>query len=204
MHEFRDPESSIVTFVWYRPVPPSKATTAPHCSPGSVFDTCCAHMAAGEGTTLAEKSIHHRPLRDTTASTSLRRVLTSPPSVDGQATRAELTMRYAQAGIDMNRQALEQVFPDVMSSAKDQTIIALMAGCLAGCTACRRSVMWSCIAGSRASWAFAVSAPHLSAVHVVTVEEPFVQSSSWHGKGCPYCGRLALAELVRNPAPDQA
>lgn len=25
-----------------------------------------------------------------------------------------------------------------------------------------------------------------------------------HGKGCPYCGRLALAELVRNPAPDQA
>lgn len=67
MHEFRDPESSIVTFVWYRPVPPSKATTAPHCSPGSVFDTCCAHMAAGEGTTMAEKSIHHRPLRDTTA-----------------------------------------------------------------------------------------------------------------------------------------
>lgn len=153
MPEFRDPESSIVTFVWYRPVPPSKATTAPHCSPGSGFDTCCAHMAAGEGTTLGEKSIHHRPLRDTTASTSSRRVLTSPPSVDGQATRAELTMRYAQAGIDMKRQALEQVFPDVMSSAKDQTIIALMAGCLAGCTACRRSVMWSCIAGSRASWA---------------------------------------------------
>ncbi|MGM4884880.1 tyrosine-type recombinase/integrase [Rhizobium sp. 62_C5_N11_2] len=41
-----------------------------------------------------------------------------------------VTMRYARADIDMKRQALEQVFPDVMSSAKDQTIIAHDGGIL--------------------------------------------------------------------------
>lgn len=41
-----------------------------------------------------------------------------------------VTMRYARADIDMKRQALEQVFPDVMSSAKDQTIIVCDGGML--------------------------------------------------------------------------
>lgn len=185
-----------MTFVWYTALSRRAKQRPPHTAHPVRCSILAAHtwLRAKEPPWRKRASIialcgTRRP------STSSRRVLTSPPSVDGQATRAELTMRYAQAGIDMKRQALEQVFPDVMSSAKDQTIIALMAGCLAGCTACRRSVMWSCIAGSRASWAFAVSAQHLSAVHVVTVEEPFVQSSSWHGKGCPYCGVLRLPSL---------
>lgn len=169
-----------------------------------MFDTCCANMLiwlrAKEPPWRKKASITlcgtRRP------STSSRRVLTSPPSVNGQATRAELTMRYAQAGIDMKRQALEQVFPDVMSSAKDQTIIALMAGCLAGCTACIRSVMGSCIAGSRAVLRCQL---HIFPQCTLSLlKSRLFMSSSWHGKGCPYCGRLALAELVRNPAPDQA
>ena len=41
-----------------------------------------------------------------------------------------VTMRYARADIDMKRQALGQVFPDVMSSAKDQAIIAYDGGML--------------------------------------------------------------------------
>ncbi|TIU62776.1 MAG: hypothetical protein E5W30_05785, partial [Mesorhizobium sp.] len=71
-------------------------------------------MAAGEGTTLAEKSIHHRSLRHTTAIHLVKAGVDIATISQWLATRAELTMRYAQAGIDMNRQALEQVFPDVM------------------------------------------------------------------------------------------
>lgn len=42
------------------------------------------------------------------------------------------TMRLAAADIDVKRQALEQVFLDVMSSAQDQTIVAHDGGTLAG------------------------------------------------------------------------
>ncbi|TKB98139.1 MAG: hypothetical protein E5W81_03150 [Mesorhizobium sp.] len=161
--------------------------------------------AAGEATTLAEKSIHHRSLRHTTA-IHLVKAGVDIATISQWLGHSGLnvTMRYARAGIDMKRQALEQVFPDVMSSAKDQTIIARwrdvrLAAPLVDAQLCG-VVSWEVAR----LWALALSAPHLSAVHVVAVEEQSVHVFVLARQDCPYCGRLALAELVRNPAPDQA
>ncbi|MBD9496899.1 tyrosine-type recombinase/integrase [Ensifer sp. ENS01] len=88
-------------------------------------------MAAGEVTTLAEKSIHPHSLRHTTAIHLLKAgVDIATISQWLGHSGLNVTMRYARADIDMKRQALEQVFPDVMSSAKDQTIIAYDGGML--------------------------------------------------------------------------
>ncbi|WP_457812217.1 tyrosine-type recombinase/integrase [Sinorhizobium meliloti] len=67
-------------------------------------------MAAGEETTLAEKSIHPHSLRHTTAIHLLKAgVDIATISQWLGHSGLNVTMRYARADIDMKRQALEQV-----------------------------------------------------------------------------------------------
>jgi integrase/recombinase XerD len=85
--------------------------------------------ASKQAPTLADKSIHPHSLRHSTAVHLLK------AGVDiatvGQwlgHSGLNVTMRYARADMDMKRQALEQVFPDVVPSASGKTIIDHDAG----------------------------------------------------------------------------
>lgn len=80
--------------------------------------------AAKKAPTLAEKSIHPHSLRHTTAVHLLKAgVDIATVSQWLGHSGLDVTMRYARADIDMKRQALEQVFPDVVPSENGKTII---------------------------------------------------------------------------------
>ncbi|MEM5453003.1 tyrosine-type recombinase/integrase [Paraburkholderia guartelaensis] len=76
------------------------------------------HLVAAGATVpiLREKRIHPHSLRHTTA-LSLLKSGVDFPTISQWLGHASLdtTMRYAQSDIDMKRQALLQVFPDILS-----------------------------------------------------------------------------------------
>lgn len=77
-----------------------------------------------EAPALADKSIHPHSLRHTTAVHLLKAgVDIATVSQWLGHSGLNVTMRYARADIDMKRQALAQVFPDVVPSANGQMII---------------------------------------------------------------------------------
>lgn len=81
--------------------------------------------AAGkEAPTLADKSIHPHSLRHSTAVHLLKAgvdIVTVSQWLGHSG--LNVTMRYARADMDMKRQALEQVFPDVVRSEGGKVII---------------------------------------------------------------------------------
>jgi integrase/recombinase XerD len=80
--------------------------------------------AAKKAPTLADKSIHPHSLRHSTAVHLLKAgVDIATVSQWLGHSGLNVTMRYARADIDMKRQALKQVFPDVVPSANDKMII---------------------------------------------------------------------------------
>jgi integrase/recombinase XerD len=80
--------------------------------------------AAKRVPTLADKSIHPHSLRHSTAVHLLKAgVDIATVSQWLGHSGLNVTMRYARADIDMKRQALQQVFPDVVPSANDKMII---------------------------------------------------------------------------------
>lgn len=80
--------------------------------------------AAKEAPTLADKSIHPHSLRHSTAVHLLKAgVDIATVSQWLGHSGLNVTMRYARADIDMKRQALKQVFPDVVPSASSKMII---------------------------------------------------------------------------------
>jgi integrase/recombinase XerD len=81
-------------------------------------------VAAKKAPTLADKNIHPHSLRHSTAVHLLKAgVDIATVSQWLGHSGLNVTMRYARADIDMKRQALKQIFPDVASSANDKTII---------------------------------------------------------------------------------
>jgi site-specific recombinase XerD len=80
--------------------------------------------AAKKAPTLADKSIHPHSLRHSTAVHLLKAgVDIATVSQWLGHSGLNVTMRYARADIDMKRQALKQLFPDVVLSATDKPII---------------------------------------------------------------------------------
>jgi len=80
--------------------------------------------AAMEAPTLVDKSIHPHSLRHSTAVHLLKAgVDIATVSQWLGHSGLNVTMRYARADIDMKRQALGQVFPDVLPSANGKMII---------------------------------------------------------------------------------
>ena len=80
--------------------------------------------AAKKAPTLADKSIHPHSLRHSTAVHLLKAgVDIATVSQWLGHSGLNVTMRYAGADIDMKRQALKQIFPDVVPSANDKMIV---------------------------------------------------------------------------------
>ena len=101
-------------------------------------------LTAKEAPTLADKSIHPHSLRHSTAVHLLKAgVDIATISQWLGHSGLNVTMRYARADIDMKRQALEQVFPNVAPSANDKMIVGHDGGLLGWLAACRDSyVEW--------------------------------------------------------------
>jgi len=88
-------------------------------------------VAAKEAPTLADKRIHPHSLRHSTAVHLLKAgVDIATISQWLGHSGLNVTMRYARADIDMKRQALEQVFPNLAPSASGKMIVGHDGGLL--------------------------------------------------------------------------
>ncbi len=89
-------------------------------------------LAAKEAPTLADKKLHPHSLRHSTAIHLLKAgVDVATISQWLGHSGLNVTMRYARADIDMKRQALEQVFPNMAPSENNRPIAGHDAGLLA-------------------------------------------------------------------------
>lgn len=88
-------------------------------------------LAAKQAPTLTDKKIHPHSLRHSTAIHLLKAgVDIATISQWLGHSGLNVTMRYARADIDMKRQALEQVFPNVLPSANGNTVTGCDGGLL--------------------------------------------------------------------------